>query len=245
VVVVAAGNEGAGVTAYDATGPGVLVVGASDMNDQRASFSNYGQGLDLLAPGAEVLSTYWTRATGSTYGIAKGTSVAVPFVSGTAALLLAGGMSGVDATNRILSTTRDLGPDGWDQQTGRGVLDTAAALGATRTVAAAPAASPQAAIPKPAKKPVPAPAPVPAPVPVPAPAPVPPEPAPAPSPAPQPSPLPTFVQAEPWTAALASQSGPQVPPPRHADPRLLAAALLLLVAGMHGARLAVVAFRRR
>jgi subtilisin family serine protease len=239
VVVVAAGNEGVGVTAYDASAPGVLVVGASDRNDQRASFSNYGQGLDLVAPGADILSTYWTPATGSTYGIAKGTSVAVPFVSGTAALLMAGGMTNTQVTARILDTARDLGPAGWDQYTGRGLLDTAAALGATRTVAAAPPASPQPAAPAPKPK-KPAPAPTPAPPP-PAPSPVP---APAPTSAPLPSPDPTFVQPGPWAATLVAQSAPQVPAPRPADVRLLAAGLLLLVGAMHGVRLAARAFRR-
>jgi subtilisin family serine protease len=237
VVVLAAGNEGKGETAYDATTPGILVVGSSDRSDQRASFSNYGQGLDLVAPGVEILSTYWSGGTGSTYALAKGTSVSVPFVSATAALLLAAGASNVEAANTILNTARDLGSPGWDYQTGRGLLDTAAALGVTRTAVAAPPAAPA---PQPAPAPkaaAPAPAPVPPP---PAPEPAPPPPAPEPEPAPSPAP----PEPSPLAAVLVSQNGPWTRGDRVVDHAFLAAALLMVVVAMHAARLASRALRR-
>jgi subtilisin family serine protease len=246
VVVVAAGNEGKGQTPYDATTPGVLVVGASDRSDQRASFSNFGQGLDLLAPGTEILSTYWTPGAGSTYGVAKGTSFAVPFVSGTAALLMANGLSNTDAANTILNTARDLGGPGWDMQTGRGLLDAAAAVGAARTAAAAPPAGPHAAATPVAPWPAPAENVAPA---GPPPAPAPPVPSAGPPaalvPAPERSPTPSSIPSlpTPLAAELASQNGPQVPARSRAGVVVLAAGLAFVIIALHGARTALRAIR--
>lgn len=63
-----------------------LTVGASDINDSRASFSNFGQGVDLFAPGLGVLAASHTSDFGQTdFG---GTSGASPHVAGAAALYL-------------------------------------------------------------------------------------------------------------------------------------------------------------
>lgn len=66
----------------------VLAVGATDSNDNRASFSSYGNTLDVMAPGSNIYSTNWTSGNQtSSYGSASGTSLATPIVSGLAALL--------------------------------------------------------------------------------------------------------------------------------------------------------------
>jgi serine protease len=57
VVVAAAGNEGRKTIDYPAAYPAVLSVGAVDRNNEHASFSNTGKGLDLSAPGVDVLSS--------------------------------------------------------------------------------------------------------------------------------------------------------------------------------------------
>lgn len=142
-VVIAAGNEGANQTAYDSITEGIAVVGASDRSDNRAPLSNFGAGLDILAPGVAITSTYWDKATGkSVYAEAQGTSTSVPFVSGAAALLMAQGMNGTTALNRILSTAQDLGSRGRDNDTGHGLLDVAAALGAPRPTQTSPPPKP-------------------------------------------------------------------------------------------------------
>lgn len=81
----------------------VIGVAAVDSNDQKPSFSNFGRScVDVSAPGKRILSTIGrnpvTRAKSpNAYAYASGTSLAVPFVSGQAALLRA---LYPDATNR-------------------------------------------------------------------------------------------------------------------------------------------------
>lgn len=70
--------------------PNVISVSASDHNDSRADFSNFGRrSVHLAAPGKDILSTVPEVLFGDLYWSASGTSMAAPHVTGTAALLKA------------------------------------------------------------------------------------------------------------------------------------------------------------
>ena len=88
IVVVAAGNSGADAPDYLSTRGDCIDVGSTDHDDFKASSSNYGSWVDVMAPGDSILSTYYDGETGiSTYGTGGGTSMAAPLVTGMVGVL--------------------------------------------------------------------------------------------------------------------------------------------------------------
>jgi len=126
VLTAAAGNEGANGVAYPAAYPEVIAVGAIDRYDDRASFSNYGNMLDIMAPGTGIYSTKPTDS----YQYLDGTSTATPFVAGVAALMLSinPGLTPTEIGWTINNTAGRLGGSGWDSSTGWGLIDALAAV---------------------------------------------------------------------------------------------------------------------
>ncbi len=85
LVVSSAGNDNSSEPNYPAAYDNVLSVSATDSNDKKASFSNYGSTVDIAAPGVNILTTGYK----SVYQTQSGTSFSSPIVAGAAALVWA------------------------------------------------------------------------------------------------------------------------------------------------------------
>jgi subtilisin family serine protease len=157
LVIASMGSVNAGTPFYPAAYPHVLAVTATDRNNQRAPYSNYGSHADIAAPGGYMTSQHDSNGIFSTlptyavhlttqegystwYDTLHGTSQAAPFVSGLASLILSlePGLSPDDVTDVITSTAVDLGDPGWDQYYGHGLADARAALDNINALAFAP-----------------------------------------------------------------------------------------------------------
>lgn len=82
IIVAAAGNDGVSTYSYPAAYSNVVSVAATDENDLKTSWSNYGTWVDVAAPGNNIYSS----TNDGKYGLMSGTSMATPLVSGLMAL---------------------------------------------------------------------------------------------------------------------------------------------------------------
>ncbi|RFU64957.1 S8 family peptidase [Peribacillus glennii] len=121
VITVAAGNDNTDQPSFPAAYPEVLSVAAVDNQGNKAPFSNYGEHIDVAAPGVEIPSTYFHKQ----YAALSGTSMASPHVAAQAGLIKAENpdLKNTDIMNIITNTTYDLGSAGSDPFFGSGLID--------------------------------------------------------------------------------------------------------------------------
>jgi serine protease len=140
VVCAAAGNQNLAAVEYPAAYPSCIAVGATNKRTPpaKAYYSNYGSALDVVAPGGDDTNPVYQQTyniigqPSSGFGVVglKGTSMATPHVSGTAALVCSAHptWSANGVRGAIASTCYDLGPTGWDRTYGWGLIDARAAV---------------------------------------------------------------------------------------------------------------------
>jgi len=123
----AAGNDAVSTKMFPAAYNEVIAVTATDSYDDPAWFTNFGNWVELAAPGVNIWSTYWDN----TYAYRSGTSMATPFVSGVAALVWSQFpyLTRDQVRMQLRNTADDLGPPGFDSYYGYGRINASKALG--------------------------------------------------------------------------------------------------------------------
>jgi thermitase len=124
MLFVSAGNNGA-VDNTPAT-PYIVVVSATDQNDQFCTWSSYGSFVDVSAPGYYIYTTYYTGG----YANYWGTSFSSPIAGAVGALMFAANptLSPTKMVSLLESSAHDLGTTGYDVKYGYGRVDAAAAV---------------------------------------------------------------------------------------------------------------------
>ncbi|MFA4817853.1 MAG: S8 family peptidase [Parcubacteria group bacterium] len=121
-VFVSAGNDNSNADGYvPANIKYALAVSATNTEDKKSSFSNWGDAVAFSAPGEKIKTT----VVGNKYKSYKGTSFAVAYASGVAALLyLVKSSLTVDEVRILLQNSADdLGKTGWDKNFGAGRIN--------------------------------------------------------------------------------------------------------------------------
>jgi len=124
LVVVSAGNSGSDLGYSD--NPDLISVSATTNTDALASWSSFGNYIDVAAPGANILTTNL----GGGIGAWNGTSFSSPVVAGVVALIMSANtqLSPAEVENILESSAKDLGNSGWDNKFGHGRINAAAAI---------------------------------------------------------------------------------------------------------------------
>ncbi|KAI9137172.1 peptidase S8/S53 domain-containing protein [Paraphysoderma sedebokerense] len=104
-VVVAAGNENQNACGGSPSRePLAITVGASDVDNKFASFSNFGECVDIIAPGVQIASAANTEA--DQFTRLSGTSMASPLVAGVVATLLSTGVPAEQVRDKLVQSAR-------------------------------------------------------------------------------------------------------------------------------------------
>jgi thermitase len=126
LLVASAGNNGNDIKTYPAAYDEVISVSATKQDDGRASFSSFGDWVELAAPGVQIYSTVLNN----NYGYKDGTSMACPHVAGVAALVWSEfpNMTRDQVRYQLRYTADDLGDAGFDEYYGYGRINVARAI---------------------------------------------------------------------------------------------------------------------
>jgi Subtilase family len=132
ILVAAAGNERqqGNTSGAPANLNHVLTIAATDQQSRPTSFSTASLGVDLAAPGIDIPTAIPTSFVSSGFALLDGTSFSAPIVAGATAWVWTA-RSQLDNTqifDLMRYTARDLAPEGFDRDTGFGLLDIPAAL---------------------------------------------------------------------------------------------------------------------
>lgn len=121
VVVAAVGNKGTRGVTYPAGYDGVVGVTSVDAKGRQSAFANYGEGVDLAAPGVDVHAAW----AGTEMVSFSGTSSSTAFVSGALAAELSGnpGLSGEQVVDLLYKYANEAEKPGHDALTGNGILN--------------------------------------------------------------------------------------------------------------------------
>lgn len=120
-VVAASGNDGENRLSYPASSKYVIAVGATNSQDQPTSFSNFGEGLDVVAPGEKIASL----VINGNVQYADGTSMATPHAAAVVGLLYSKkpSITLAEVMKVLQESSKDLGDKGYDEEFGWGRLD--------------------------------------------------------------------------------------------------------------------------
>jgi hypothetical protein len=126
VLIAASGNDNTEDPGYPAAYPEVFAVAAADSSKKKATFSNFGDYIDVTAPGVNIASTYPHNQ----YAALSGTSMASPHVTALAALIRSTNpkLINTEVMEIMRSTAEDLGARGKDKYYGYGQIDVNRAL---------------------------------------------------------------------------------------------------------------------
>src|ERR1035437_1853948 len=123
IMVAASGNDNLNLPTYPSNYDNVMCIGASTRSDIKSDYSNYGPGIDFLAPAGNsappdaVVCAKNNNNTG--YGAATGTSFSCPQAAGLAAVLYANGVPWYQAVSRMARTCDKIGTYPYAATTGK------------------------------------------------------------------------------------------------------------------------------
>jgi subtilisin family serine protease len=118
-LVASAGNDNNDHAVLPASAGNVIGVAATDLQDVKASFSNFGGYLQVAAPGVNIVAPY----PGGYYALVSGTSFSAPIVAGEAALIRSIHLGNINVEDKVGKGTINIGQKNPGKNLGHGRID--------------------------------------------------------------------------------------------------------------------------